>query len=133
MSGMQLRGRQAQRGMSFWSLLVVLAVIAFFAIVGVKVIPLYLNQLKVTKAVHGVADELTVDPANIDPYTLQNALQRRWDIEDVQDLSPKEVKLVRTENGPKLAYDYEARVRLFYNIYVVVDFKDQVSFRKEAD
>lgn len=116
--------RSRQRGLGWFGLLFVLGVIAFTAIVVVKCLPIYLNQMKVASSVSKVA----ADPENgrAELHDLRRGLQRFWDIEDIKYLEPRDIKVKRTASGRFLSYEYEARERLFYNISIVIDFKDDV-------
>ncbi len=119
-----MRMRNRQRGLGWFGLLFVLGVIAFFAIVVVKCLPIYLNQMKIASSINKVA----ADPENgkAEVVVLRKALQRFWDIEDIDYLAPTEVKVRRTEGGRFLSYEYEAREHLFYNISLVIEFADDV-------
>lgn len=119
---MQMRSRQ--RGLGWFGLLFVFAVIAFLAVVTMKCLPIYLNQMKVASSINKVA----MDPENgrAEVVTLRKDLQRFWDIEDINYLSPSDVKVKRTSSGRYLSYEYEARVHLFYNVSVVIDFANDV-------
>lgn len=116
--------RSRQRGLGWFGLLFVLGVIAFTAIVVVKCLPIYLNQMKIASSVNKVAS----DPSNgrAELRNLRNDLQRYWDIESINYLTPRDIKVKRTANGRFLSYEYEARERLFYNISIVIDFQDDV-------
>jgi len=119
-----MRSLQRQRGLGIVSLVFVLAVIGFVAIVVVKTWPMYLNQMKVASAMNKIASDSGY--ANADPVSIRSDLQKYWDIDDVEYLSVKDVKIKRTDRGRFLSYDYEARERLFYNIYIVIHFADDV-------
>lgn len=110
--------------MGWFGMLFVFAIIGFAAIIGVKTLPLYLNQMKVASAIA----KLVQDPenSNADPASIRSQLQRFWDIDDVQHLSVTDVKIKRTDAGRFISYDYEARTQLFYNISIVVHFADDV-------
>ena len=116
--------RSRQRGLGWFGLLFVLGVIAFTAIVVVKCLPIYLNQMKIASSINKVAS----DPSNgrAELHELRRDLQRFWDIEDINYLQPRDIKVKRTANGRFLSYEYEARERLFYNISIVIDFQDDV-------
>ena len=118
----------AQRGMTFWSMLFVFGVIAFFAIITMKVVPIYLNQMKISNSVEETAKQAQVDSATgqVSFHQIQDGLAKRWDIEDVDYLDWRDVQMVNTDHGRVLSYDYEARVHLFYNIFIVVHFAQQV-------
>lgn len=116
--------RSRQRGLGWFGLLFVLAVIAFVAIVVVKCLPIYLNQMKISSSISKVA----ADPENgrAEVGELRKDLQRYWDIEDIKYLEPRDVKIKRTQSGRFLSYEYEAREHLFYNISVVIEFSGDV-------
>jgi hypothetical protein len=120
---MQLRHRQ--QGLGWFGLLFILGVLAFVAIVGLKTLPIYLNQMKLQSALNKVASEPNMGGA--DPARgIRNSLQKYWDIDDINRIQPKDVKIKRTEQGRFLTYDYEAKERLFYNIYIVIHFAGDV-------
>lgn len=119
-----MRMRSRQRGLGWFGLLFVLAVIAFAAVVTVKCLPIYLNQMKVASSVSKVASDPENGKGEIGQ--IRNALQRYWDIEDINYLEPRDVKIKRTQSGRFLSYEYEARERLFYNISIVIEFSDDV-------
>lgn len=110
-----------QRGMGWFGLLLIVAAIAFVAIVVIKVGPLYLNHMTVARVVKNVADDPEMANANVQQIRI--ALQRRWDIDYIDQIEARDIKVKRGAAGRMLSYDYEARVSLFYNIYVVVHFK----------
>jgi hypothetical protein len=123
--------RRAQRGMSFWSLLFLLFVFGFFILLGLKTIPIYLNQLKVDKNLRGVARDNDYDPDN--PLSLMRALEKRWDLDDIEYLDYHQVKVVNKLHGRAMSYDYEARQNLFMNVFVVIHFQGDVPLSKSAD
>lgn len=109
--------RQRQRGLGWFGLLFVFAGVGFLMLIGFKVIPIYLNQMKISRAVNAVALDA---PGSV--TEIRSSLQRYWDIEDIDDLTPRDVKVVRSSNGRRLSYDYEARRHLFANVSLVLDF-----------
>jgi len=111
-----------QRGLGWFGLLFVFGTIAFFAIIAIKVGPLYLNHANVMKIVAGVAEN--EDYANASPQEIRSTLQKRWDVDYINQIEAKDVKIKRGAKGRMLSYDYEARVNLFYNVFVVLHFKD---------
>ena len=110
-----------QRGAGLWGTLFIFAVIAFVVLVCIKVVPIYLNQMKIAAAVKEVSQDPRI-PGDADPHTIRSALQRHWDIEDIGNIQPQDIAITRSDSGEVLSYDYEARTHLFYNIYVVVHF-----------
>lgn len=115
--------RCTQRGASLWQLIVVIAVAGFFVLVALKVIPLYLNELKVATAVREVAQTAGLN-ADASVHAIRRSLGRHWEIDNIEDIRPDDIDIIRNDDGgTTLAWDYEARVRLFYNVSVVIHFK----------
>jgi hypothetical protein len=112
-----------QQGLGWFGFLILCGAIAFVAMTTMTVLPMYLNQMNVTRAVHAVAKSGNIGSA----AQARSALQHYWDVDYMSnDLQPKDVILKRTDKGRFLSYDYEARGHLFYNIYVVIDFSEDV-------
>ena len=114
-----------QSGLGLVGAVFIFGMIAFVAVVTIKTLPLYLNQMKLARAVNGIA--LDPELAGAEAGVLRERLQRRWDIEDIQTVTPQDVKVRRDEAGRALVYDYEARTHLFYNVYLVLHFSDDVA------
>ena len=124
-----MRSRSRQKGIGWFNLLFLFFVLGVFSVVGVKSLPIYLNQMKIASSLSKVA----MDPANAnaEPAALRKALQRYWDIESIDSLTPSDIKIKRTEQGRFLSYDYEARTDLFYNISLLFHFQDDVALRNQ--
>lgn len=116
--------RRSEHGMTFWTLLVLIALGAFIVLLVMRSVPVYLNHMKVQNAVQKVAKD--PESANATGPRLRSSLQRFWDIERIQHLDARDVSI---ERGPEreviLAYYYEARVPLIANIDLVFYFEDE--------
>lgn len=119
-----MRSRHQQRGLGMFGLLFVFALIALAATLGIRCTPLYLNQMKIAKAVHNVANNR--DLSGADNRQIVGALSKYWDIDLIDYLEFRDVKINRTDRGRTLSYKYEARAPLFYNISIVIEFQDSV-------
>lgn len=114
--------RHRQRGLGLWGWMFILAVIGFVALITLKLIPIYLAELSIQRVVKSTAE----DPGNgaLPLPELRKNMRTRWDVEGINTLAIEDVKLVKTPGGRALAYDYEARTELFYNISLVVHFQN---------
>lgn len=121
-----------QRGLGLWSAIFVFGTLAFVALCVIKVGPLYLNEASVRRAVADVASKEGSSDGNVDVAAIRSALQKRWDVDYISQLTPQEVKVIRVGSGLFLAYDYEARVSLFGNVSVVCHFVHQSPLRAQA-
>lgn len=121
-----MKARTSQLGLGLWSSLYLFGSIAFIALCGIKIGPLYLNEFTVNKAVRDVAAQASVVGSEVDVAAVRSALQKRWDIDYIDQIEPRDIKVVRNQAGLFLSYDYDAEVPLFANIIVVAHFAHDV-------
>lgn len=122
---------QKQQGLGIVGWIIVLGIIAFFTIVTTKTMPMYLFHMKVVKAVRQVAG--TGSYADSEPGEIHRALERHWDVEGIayKTFHYRQIKVKQLPGGQRaLSYDYELRSNLFYNIFIVIHFKDDVPLRR---
>lgn len=119
-----MHSRHKQRGLGWFGLLFMFSLIALAATVAIRCTPIYLNQMKVAKAIHNVAANREL--AGVDNSQIVTALSKYWDIDLIDYLAFRDVKINRTDRGRTLSYKYEARAPLFYNISIVIEFQDSV-------
>lgn len=124
-----MKARTSQLGLGLWSGLYLFGSIAFIALCGIKIGPLYLNEFTVHKAVRDVAAQASVVGSEVDVAAVRSALQKRWDIDYIDQIEPRDIKVVRNQAGLFLSYDYDAEVPLFANIIVVAHFAHDVPLR----
>jgi hypothetical protein len=127
-----MRTRSGERGMGMVGIAWLLLTIAFIAICVIKIGPLYLNEMNVSRAVERVATD--PEMANAEPGAIREALARQWAVDyiDEQQISYKDVRVKRTTDGRLLTYDYEARVEMFYDIGVYIHFVRDYPMRNSA-
>lgn len=119
-----LRIARRQAGLTMWGWLVVLALIAFFTKLVLVVYPILFNHYKVTTHLRQVAD----DPAtrNMQPPEILKTLRKRFDIDNVEYIVDKQIKITPSKDGTSLtiAIPYEVRAEFYGPIYILGDFND---------
>ncbi len=120
-------GRQ-QRGLTLIGFLVVLAVVGFFAYVGMRLFPIYSEYYSVVSAMKGVATEPGV--ATMDPSRVRDLLDRRFYISYVENVKPQNVKVTRDNSGYRLNVAYRVQRPLIYNLDVVAKFDKTVELSR---
>lgn len=113
--------RNRQRGLTFISIMVIIAVIAFLAMMVLKLFPIYMEDFSVSSSVNGLSQE-----AGKGPQELRTALMRRLSINNVDNVSAEDVVIERDGNGYRVTVDYEVRVAFIRNIDFVVSFNHSV-------
>lgn len=116
-----IRSIERQRGLGWFGLLFLFGTIAFFAIIAVKVGPIFMNHGTVSRVVSTVANQSSPN----DAAAIRRTLESRWAIDYIDHLDHRDVKIRNTPKGKALVYEYAPEVNLFYNVFVVVKFKGE--------
>lgn len=124
-----MKTRKQQLGLTLWSGLYLFGSLGFFVLCAIKVGPLYMNEFTINRAVRDVAAQASVTGSEVDVAAVRSSLQKRWDIDYIDQLEPRDIKVVRTSSGLFLSYDYDAEVPLFANIIVIAHFADDIPLR----
>ncbi|NYZ63101.1 DUF4845 domain-containing protein [Luteimonas deserti] len=123
--------RRTQRGITLLGFIIVLAVIGFFAYVGMKLFPMYSEYYSVKSALKGLANESGV--AASDPARIQDLFFRRLYISYSENVKPQNVKIRRVDNGWQMDVQYEVRRPLIGNLDVVGKFHATQMLRRGGD
>lgn len=119
-----------QKGITLMSFVVVLVVVGFFALMAMKLFPMYneYNSLK------GVMNEFAAQPnsASLTPAQIQADLARRFNIAYVESVKKEHIKVVRGGRNSQLNIAYEVRVPLLGNLDVVGKFDNTVDLTGPA-
>jgi Tfp pilus assembly major pilin PilA len=118
---------RSQKGITLMSFIVVLAVVGFFALIAMKLFPMYseFNNLK------SAVNELAAQPnsASMTIAQVQADLSRRFNIAYVESVNLKnDVKIIRgAGRTSQLQVAYEVRRPMFGNLDVVGKFEHTVN------
>ena len=113
-----------QRGITLMSFILVLIVIAIFAVLAMNLFPVYREGFSVQNAMKSVAEQPGAQ--NMSQQQLQRALQKRFDIDYVDSVSAKQMQLVHDNSGNKMQMTYEVRKHMVYNLDFVAMFDYEV-------
>ena len=116
--------RRRHDGITYLGMLVLLIVIAFFAVILIKVMPLYMEHFKVKSSLDSLAQEAKDTQKVLSPLEIEKHLLNRLSINDVDRVNKKDITVTREGNKYVVTVSYEARVHLFYNIDLVAQFKN---------
>jgi hypothetical protein len=111
---------RTERGLTFLSLLVLLAGIVLIGLAGFRLIPIYLNQMKVVAAMESVRDEYRGQETT--PAELRSSLYKRFDIEMVGVLKARDVSIKRNSGEYTMRAQYQNEVRYLGNVWLLVKF-----------
>ena len=117
--------KRTQGGMTLIGFIIVLAVIGFFAYIGMKLVPMYSEFYAVKSALKGLKAEPGI--ANQAPAKIQDLFFRRLYISYSENVKPSNVTLERADGGWVMSVDYEVRKPLIANLDVVGKFSTSES------
>ena len=118
----QRRGRQ--RGMTVIGMLLVMIVVAFVALIGMKVVPMYVQYFSIKATIESIRKEPQV--AQMTPMDIQNAIQKRFDIGYVDNISARDLKIRNERSGRVLDLIYQDERSLFYGLSVVLKVNESI-------
>lgn len=115
-----MRNRQA--GITFIGWVLLLVPVAIVAYAVIRLTPVYLNSMKVSKAMTQTASE-NVGEAQINPVAVRNSIERRFDIEGITFPAVSVVTVQRDGTAWVLEANYEDEVPMFAGISLLVKFQ----------
>lgn len=111
-----------QRGLTFLSLVFVLCLIGFFAMLILKIAPIYINHSRVVNALKAV--EHTTDIANKSKVEIKTSLEKRFDMNYVEHVTDQDINIVAQPGYVRVNIDYERVESIFGNLSVLVQFHE---------
>jgi len=114
--------RSKQRGVTFlgWIVLLIPVVILLYA--AVRLTPVYLNYMKVVRALNLVASDAN---GNSDPRSIRTTIEKHFEIDMVDYPTAKDIKVTKSQEGTgydvEASYDDEAPLFANISLHVVFD------------
>jgi hypothetical protein len=115
---MNLKSRQ--RGVTIWGMFMISLMVVFFALLLFKLIPPYLQDLKVNAALDSIEQEAS--GSGMSKPEIIVALRKRFDIDDIDHVDPADITIQRRGVFIVVDIEYEAIVPLVLNISALLEF-----------
>jgi hypothetical protein len=119
--------RRHQHGMTFIGLLCILALAGVVVYAGIRLVPLYLNYMKIAKIMDSTASEVKGD--NPDPGEMRRIIERHWTVDDPTGIDAKEIEITKEEGGVQMHVAYDDSVPYVGNLSLTVHFDKTVKVR----
>lgn len=114
-----------QRGMTFLGIIVLVVVVGAWVYSAIRLVPKYLEYMKVAATLEKVRDEYESNPGTTD-FMLRKAVERHFDIEMVDVITSNDIE-IRKEGGTFFVRAaYEDTVPLVSNVSFLVQFDKTV-------
>lgn len=115
-----MKSIRKQRGMTPIGWILVFALIAFFALMGLTLIPVYINGYKVKSIVASLEKEH--DTGSLRPAEIIQRLNKRFDIDMVTGIESEDIYIERAGGIVTITVDYEVRKKFIGNIDFFITF-----------
>ena len=119
--------RKQQAGASLIGWLIILVLIGFIALVGIRVTPIYMESFTVNSVVKRLAEGGEVSAK--DKAGVVSAIMKRLDINDVEGVKRENIKLESVSGGLEVIVAYERRFPIVGNLDGVASFRSQTLIR----
>ena len=117
--------RQPQLGMTFIGILCILGLVGVIAYAGIRLVPVYLNYMKIARTMEVTATEFKGE--NPDVGSLRRTLEKHWIVEDPSAVDFKEIEITKNESGGVLMHlAYDDSVPYIANVSLSVHFDKTV-------
>ncbi|MEX2365457.1 MAG: DUF4845 domain-containing protein, partial [Pseudohongiellaceae bacterium] len=103
--------------------------IGFFTLLGLKIIPVYMNALTVSSVLSGMEDEPGMGSKS--PAEILSTLDKRLSINMIKDIGRDEIYLDSGKDVIILELEYEVRRSFIGNIDLVMHFNQRADIRRD--
>ena len=116
-----------QRGATFLGMLIIGSIVGLGLYALIRVWPLYFEYMEVARAMEQTAKEHNGNPTS--PQELRASLDRRWTVEDIKTISPRDMEIKRAGGGFTMRAHYRAEAPFIANVSLVAEFDKSVDVR----
>ena len=116
-----------QRGATFLGMVVIVGILGFALYGGIRLFPLYMEYMAIVRALDQTAKEH--GDGTTSPQELRTSLDRRWTIEDIKSIQPKDIEIKRTSAGYTMRAYYRAEAPFVANVTLAANFDKTVDVK----
>jgi len=113
-----------QKGMTAIGWMLVLGLIAFFTLITLRMVPLYLEFGKVASTLESLKEQPNI--TRLTKSEIIKIVRKRFDVNDVDNVDPKLIKISKDKGVMKVGINYERREHLVGNVDIVAIFDKHV-------
>lgn len=114
-----------QRGLTMLSWLIVLGIMVFFMLIGIKMIPTYLENYSIKQVLTTMQNDRSV--RKMTPNEIKKSFIKRLKINSVYEFDRNSLKVKKEKFGTKILVDYEVRKPVAGNVAIVMTFSESAT------
>ena len=111
-----------QNGMAMVSWLVVLGVVVFFILIGIKMISTYLENYSIKQVLTNMENDRAV--RSMSPAEMKQSFFKRLKINSVYEFDRNAIQIKKEKNGTRFEVSYEIRKPVAGNVSIVMAFSE---------
>ena len=115
--------RHRQRGITLIGLAFMIALIALPVYAVIRLVPVYLNYMNVSRAMESLKAEFKGTP---DQGAIRRSLEKHWQIDDTTTLLVKDIEITREDGAVTVHAAYDDQVSYLGNVSLLVSFEKTV-------
>ncbi len=109
-----------QRGVTFVGMLFIAGLIVFAAIIGLKLVPAYIEYATVVNILREIAR--SPEGRTGSPKDIQTSFRKRTQIDAIETIKPEDIEIDKEGDQVVLTANYSVKIKLFGNLNACIDF-----------
>lgn len=111
-----------QRGVTMVTIAAGLALLAFFVLIAITLVPVYIENFSVSSHVSRIGKDVRASEATKEE--IRKTLLKRFGIDDVKSVERQDISITDIPGGYQVEVDYEVRKHFLGNVDVVIYFTE---------
>lgn len=120
-----IRNKNRQQGMTTIGWMMVIALIAFFAVLSMRAFPIYMEGFKVKGALHSLKEQAGITQKT--KGEIIKLLFNRFDIDDITHVTRDDIFIEKNNGVLTVTIDFEIRNHVMGNMDMVGVFHEEVT------
>lgn len=117
-------GENKEQGMTVIGMLLLIIVIAFVALIGMKVVPMYIQYYSIRSTVESIRKEPQL--AQMSTQDIHTGIQKRFDIGYVENVKATDLKVRNERGGRVIDLVYQDEREVFNKLFVVLKVNESI-------
>ncbi len=113
-----------QRGMTAIGWLIILAMVAFFVLIGLRLFPIYIEKFSVVSSIESLKNEAQVTRKT--NSEIKSLILKRFQINDVKNATRKNITISKRGGVLTASVKYEVKTKLFGDLSLIAEFDESV-------
>ena len=113
-----------QQGMTMVSWMIVIGIALFFVMIGLKMVPSYMEFYSIKQVLTGVSEDRTLRKKS--RGEIRKLIMKRLKINGVYEFNKDNLAFKKIKEGMELSVDYEVRKPVAGNVTIMMHFQHKV-------